>query len=108
LPAQRLRQTPTYGFVWIASFIVSIILRRDVQPGSQAPIDAHAVDLFIVGMVFLIIGIVFILPSIAAFRCNHPNRWLISLSISLSAAPSTGNPPRKRPAPFDEPGSGGG
>jgi GYF domain 2 len=25
--AQRLRQTPTYGFVWIASFIVSIILR---------------------------------------------------------------------------------
>ncbi|BBZ99851.1 DUF4339 domain-containing protein [Bradyrhizobium diazoefficiens] len=27
LRAQRLRQTPTYGFVWIASFIVSIILR---------------------------------------------------------------------------------
>jgi hypothetical protein len=25
--AQRLRQTPTYGFVWIASFIISIILR---------------------------------------------------------------------------------
>ncbi|MCK1389005.1 DUF4339 domain-containing protein [Bradyrhizobium sp. 21] len=25
--AQRLRQTPIYGFVWIASFIVSIILR---------------------------------------------------------------------------------
>ena len=25
--AQRLRQTPTYGFVWIGSFIVSIILR---------------------------------------------------------------------------------
>jgi hypothetical protein len=25
--AQRLRQTPTYGFVWIASFIVSIIVR---------------------------------------------------------------------------------
>ena len=25
--AQRLRQTPTYGFVWVASFIVSIILR---------------------------------------------------------------------------------
>lgn len=25
--AQRLRQTPTYGFVWIASFIASIILR---------------------------------------------------------------------------------
>ncbi|UPK38206.1 hypothetical protein IVB18_13635 [Bradyrhizobium sp. 186] len=24
--AQRLRQTPAYGFVWIASFIVSIIL----------------------------------------------------------------------------------
>ncbi|MGY4155604.1 hypothetical protein ACVINW_001446 [Bradyrhizobium sp. USDA 4461] len=27
LRAQRLRQTPTYGFVWIATFIVSIILR---------------------------------------------------------------------------------
>ncbi|MGY3487955.1 hypothetical protein ACVW1C_005838 [Bradyrhizobium sp. USDA 4011] len=25
--AQRLRQTPTYGFVWIASFILSTILR---------------------------------------------------------------------------------
>jgi hypothetical protein len=25
--AQRLRQTPTYGFVWIASFIVSLILQ---------------------------------------------------------------------------------
>ena len=25
--AQRLSQTPTYGFVWIASFVVSIILR---------------------------------------------------------------------------------
>jgi hypothetical protein len=25
--AQRLRRTPTYGFVWIASFIASIILR---------------------------------------------------------------------------------
>ncbi|MEH2566730.1 DUF4339 domain-containing protein [Bradyrhizobium sp. AZCC 2289] len=25
--AQRLRQTPSYGFLWIASFIVSIILR---------------------------------------------------------------------------------
>ncbi|KAA0070425.1 DUF4339 domain-containing protein [Tardiphaga sp. P9-11] len=27
LRAQRLRQTPTYGFVWIATFIVSIVLR---------------------------------------------------------------------------------
>jgi len=25
--AQRLRQTPSYGYVWIASFIVSIVLR---------------------------------------------------------------------------------
>ena len=25
--AQRLRQTPSYGYVWIASFIVSIILQ---------------------------------------------------------------------------------
>lgn len=27
LRAKRLRQTPTYGFVWIATFIVSIVLR---------------------------------------------------------------------------------
>jgi hypothetical protein len=25
--AQRLRQTPTYGYVWLASFIVSVIVR---------------------------------------------------------------------------------
>ena len=25
--AQRLRQTPTYGFVWVATFVVSILLR---------------------------------------------------------------------------------
>lgn len=25
--AQRLRQTPTYGYVWIASFIVSLLLQ---------------------------------------------------------------------------------
>jgi hypothetical protein len=27
LRAQRLRQTPTYGFVWIATFLASIVLR---------------------------------------------------------------------------------
>jgi GYF domain 2 len=27
LRAQRLRQTPTYGYVWIASFIASLVLR---------------------------------------------------------------------------------
>jgi hypothetical protein len=25
--AQRLRQTPTYGFVWIVTFLVSFVLR---------------------------------------------------------------------------------
>jgi Superinfection immunity protein len=45
--------------------------------------ESHAGDLIIVGTVFLIIGIVYILPSLAAFRREHPNRWLI-LVINLA------------------------
>jgi hypothetical protein len=39
--------------------------------------DSHAGDLVFVGIVFLIIGIIYIAPSIVAFRRNHPNRWII-------------------------------
>jgi hypothetical protein len=45
-----------------------------MQQGSQASGNG---DLIILGVIFLIIGIVFIMPSIVAFRRNHPNRWII-------------------------------
>lgn len=47
-----------------------------MQPTSQATMENHAGDLLIVGIVFLIIGIVYVLPTIVAFRRDHPNRWL--------------------------------
>ena len=37
----------------------------------------HTVDLLFVALFFLIAGIIYIVPSIVAFRRNHPNRWLI-------------------------------
>jgi hypothetical protein len=40
-------------------------------------VQSHTGDLFFVAIIFLIIGIVFILPSIVAFRRDHPNRWII-------------------------------
>ncbi len=45
--------------------------------------ENQAVELLVLGIVFLIIGLVFILPSIVAFRRDHPNRWLI-LVINLA------------------------
>lgn len=39
--------------------------------------DSHTDDLVFLGIFFLIIGIVYIAPSIVAFRRNHPNRWII-------------------------------
>jgi hypothetical protein len=39
--------------------------------------DSHTGDLAFVAIVFLIIGLVYIAPSIVAFRRNHPNRWII-------------------------------
>jgi hypothetical protein len=39
--------------------------------------DSHAGDLIFLGIVFLIAGIIYIIPSIVAFRRNHPNRWII-------------------------------
>lgn len=45
--------------------------------------EGHAGELLVVGIVFLAIGLVYILPSIIAFRRDHPNRWLI-LVINLA------------------------
>ena len=39
--------------------------------------DSHNGDLIFLGIFFLIIGIIYIAPSIVAFRRNHPNRWII-------------------------------
>lgn len=39
--------------------------------------DSHTDDLIFLAIFFLIIGIVYIAPSIVAFRRNHPNRWII-------------------------------
>lgn len=45
--------------------------------------DSHAGDLIFLGIVFLIAGIIYIIPSFVAFRRNHPNRWII-LVINLA------------------------
>ncbi|QQO18612.1 superinfection immunity protein [Bradyrhizobium diazoefficiens] len=39
--------------------------------------DSHTDDLIFLGIFFLIIGIIYVAPSIVAFRRNHPNRWII-------------------------------
>ncbi|WFU81325.1 superinfection immunity protein [Bradyrhizobium sp. CIAT3101] len=39
--------------------------------------DSHTDDLIFLAIFFLTIGIVYIAPSIVAFRRNHPNRWII-------------------------------
>ncbi|EAQ37511.1 immunity protein, putative [Nitrobacter sp. Nb-311A] len=39
--------------------------------------DSHAGDLIFLGIVFLFAGIIYIIPSIVAFRRDHPNRWII-------------------------------
>ena len=47
-----------------------------MHPGSQPPSDDTALVIFL-GIGFLIAGIIYIMPSIVAFRRNHPNRWII-------------------------------
>src|SRR3954462_14827215 len=47
-----------------------------MQPGSQPPSDDTALVIFM-GIGFLLVGIIYIMPSIVAFRRNHPNRWII-------------------------------
>jgi hypothetical protein len=47
-----------------------------MHPSSQPPSDDLAVVIFL-GISFLIAGIIYIMPSIIAFRRSHPNRWII-------------------------------
>ena len=47
-----------------------------MHPGPQPPADDTAFIIFL-GIAFLIVGIIYIMPSIVAFRRNHPNRWII-------------------------------
>jgi hypothetical protein len=54
-----------------------------MQSASQTPMEGHAVELLLLGIGFLIIGLIYILPSIVAFRRDHPNRWII-LVINLA------------------------
>jgi hypothetical protein len=52
-----------------------------MQSGSQPPDDIALLISLSIG--FLIAGIIYIIPSIVAFRRNHPNRWII-LVINLA------------------------
>jgi hypothetical protein len=47
-----------------------------MHPGSQPPSDDTAFIIFL-GIAFLIVGVVYIMPSIVAFRRDHLNRWII-------------------------------
>ena len=47
-----------------------------MNSSSQPPSDDLAVVIFL-GISFLIAGIIYIMPSIIAFRRSHPNRWII-------------------------------
>ncbi|MEH2566729.1 superinfection immunity protein [Bradyrhizobium sp. AZCC 2289] len=49
-----------------------------MHPASPAPSDDTALIIFL-GIGFLIVGIIYIMPSIVAFRRDHPNRWIIAL-----------------------------
>jgi hypothetical protein len=52
-----------------------------MQSGSQRPDDIALLISLSIG--FFIAGIIYIIPSIVAFRRNHPNRWVI-LVINLA------------------------
>jgi hypothetical protein len=47
-----------------------------MNSSSQPPSDDLAV-VIVLGISFLIAGIIYIMPSIIAFRRSHPNRWII-------------------------------
>jgi hypothetical protein len=47
-----------------------------MHPPTQSPPD-DTVFIIVLGISLLIAGIVYIMPSILAFRRNHPNRWII-------------------------------
>lgn len=39
--------------------------------------DDHFDDLVFIGVIFLIMGAIYVAPTFVAFRRNHPNRWII-------------------------------
>ena len=47
-----------------------------MHPAIQSPPD-DTVFIIVLGISLLIVGIVYIMPSIVAFRRSHPNRWII-------------------------------
>lgn len=47
-----------------------------MHSSSQPPSDDLTFVIFL-GISFLIAGIIYIMPSIIAFRRSHPNRWII-------------------------------
>jgi hypothetical protein len=47
-----------------------------MHPGPQ-PHPDDTVFIIVLGIGFFIVGIIYIMPSIVAFRRNHPNRWII-------------------------------
>ncbi|XIA64292.1 hypothetical protein ACFIOY_36285 [Bradyrhizobium sp. TZ2] len=73
LRAKRLRQTPSYGYAWVVSFIVDILFdillvscgRSDMHPASE-PSFAELVFYLAFGIVLLIIGAIY-----AARRWSH-------------------------------------
>lgn len=47
-----------------------------MHPSSQPPSDDLSFVIFL-AFSFLIAGVIYIMPSIIAFRRSHPNRWII-------------------------------
>jgi Superinfection immunity protein len=47
-----------------------------MNPASQSAPSEVAIDIF-VGLVFIVAGVIYMIPSIVAFRRTHPNRWII-------------------------------
>jgi len=47
-----------------------------MNPASQSAPSEIAIDIF-VGIVFIVAGIIYMMPSIIAFRRAHPSRWII-------------------------------
>jgi hypothetical protein len=47
-----------------------------MYPASQPPSDDLAINIFL-GLGFLIVGIIYVFPTVLAFQRNHPNRWII-------------------------------
>jgi hypothetical protein len=71
-----------------------------MQSGSQPPDDIAL--LISLGIGFLIAGIIYAIPSIMAFRRNHPNCWIILvINLAFGGTILVGD----RPGPGDADGS---